>query len=258
MLLCPDCNHYLARREIITEGKGLLEIDHCSFCGGVFFDQFEINRLPYQEALKISASFQRPNRELLTGSHKCPKCQVTLERLAGEAIPSHVYVFTCPQCHGTWFSPRQLELFKDAQKAKVDYFKKWNLPLPSLESVFLQLAIFAVISGTVFFSVSKIRETRDARSKAFKAFTNEPFVSTTQDKTKAEIVFATVEKATAEIIFYYNKPFGKTTLPVSEEPKTFHNVTISGLEKGKVYYYKLEILTGEESFTTEEYSFVIK
>lgn len=258
MLLCPDCNHYLARKDIPTDAGGAVEIDHCSFCGGAFFDRFEINRIPYQEAAKLAAYHPRPSKQPLTGSGNCPKCAVKLERLAGENVPSDVYVFQCLDCHGTWFSPKQLEKFKDAQQTKIDYFRKWRIPLPSLDSVFIQVLLLAFLAAGVFLSVSKIQQSQESRTKAYEALAQPPYVALSENKQKAEIVFATEEPAKTEIIFYYNKPFGAVTLPVSAIPDTFHRVALTDLQAGKEYFYKIRIITAEDSLTTEEFGFVIR
>lgn len=253
---CPDCNHYLTKKEIVTEGEGTIEVDHCSFCGGTFFENFAVNRLPYSSALEIADEFH-PAPPVISGWHLCPKCYVPLERIAGEAIPANLILFGCRQCRGNWFPPRELALFKQYQKRNIEKFKKLNIPLPSINSVFIQVTVIAVLLGTVFLSVTKIRESIEMRSKAKEALLVQPYVIPDTANNQVKIVFATKEKSVTDIIIFYNKPLGEKTLPVSKQLTNFHQIAIAGLERVKIYSYRLKITNSSGTLTTDEFSFIL-
>lgn len=255
MLLCPDCNHFLTSQKVSVGVSGSVEIEHCPFCGGAFFDRFEVNRIPYHQVVRLTRMMPKASLEQISGSNNCPKCPNTLlERLTGEAIPADVFVLKCPKCRGTWFSPKNLEKFKKAQKSKLQYFKTWKIPLPSIHSVLIPLATFTVLTVLTFLSVSRIRESQQALTRA-KEIISQPYILPNTERKAVTIIFSTSEPATSEIIFIYAKPLGKITLPASKTATITHQLTLTDLTPGKEYFYQIKVVTAEDSLTSPEFSF---
>jgi len=139
---CPKCGNVLISKTVKTAASGSIEVDLCETCGGVYFDRGEVNRITKQDADRLSNT--HTHGTMHDGTNHCPKCGASLERYWGESVPSDVYVLRCPDCSGTWFSHDELQKFKDAQSAKINYFRTWKIPLSSLSSVLIPGAFCCV------------------------------------------------------------------------------------------------------------------
>lgn len=253
MLLCPNCNHRLSSKTIRTSSSGTIDVDTCEACGGVYFDRGEVNRIPRDEAAKLIHENPHLNPDVKKGSHHCPKCGASLERYWGESVPNDVYVLRCPACHGAWFQEQDLQKFKKAQETKIEYFKTWKIPLPSLSSVMLPVALFIVLSGTLWITVDQVQENQELRTFAREILTT-PSVIPDQELSRATIIFTTKQPARTQID-YYEKYGEAMTLVISSEPSTTHLVTLPNLTPGTEYFYRIHVVTGEEDFMSPEYSF---
>jgi Zn-finger nucleic acid-binding protein len=91
------------------KGEFLLEIDRCPECGGVWFDDAELDKyldarmkvpgLPPPEPAKAAAlDAKRGN---------CPRCAVLLDRRPARSNP-RVTVDACVQCAGVWVDGAEL------------------------------------------------------------------------------------------------------------------------------------------------------
>ena len=135
---CPNCNSQF--KTVNVEG---LDVEHCPSCGGTFFDDNDINRISLATAQKFSTD---ETAESISGEEKiCPRDGELMTRLNKESIPQHITLLGCPKCKGIFAYPHDLLEFKQAQKAKVDFFKFWRVPLPSVQSVVVS-AVFILIS----------------------------------------------------------------------------------------------------------------
>ncbi len=135
---CPNCKEEL--QEQITDGQ---TIWHCKNCGGTFFEENGINRISISTAEKLSQDKQ--SEEILSEAKLCPRDHTPLTVINhSEAVPTTVTLLECATCHGVFTYPDDLVRFKQAQLAKIQYFKIWNIPLPGLKSVIvLSVALFA-------------------------------------------------------------------------------------------------------------------
>lgn len=255
MLLCPNCNNHLSTKQVQTSSSGTISVDTCDACGGVYFDRGEVNRIPKGVAAKLVHEPHAKQVNSKKGKHHCPKCGSDLERYWGESVPNDVYVLRCPACHGAWFQEQELVKFKKAQAAKIDFFKTWKIPLPSLSSVMLPISLFVLLSGTMWIALDQIQENQDLRSFAREILTT-PQIVPDVELSRASIIFTTKQEAQTEMDFYYKKPDNKIILSISGEPSTTHLITIEDLVPGTKYFYTIRVTTGEESFTTPEYSFI--
>jgi hypothetical protein len=84
---------------------------------------------------------------------------------------------------------------------------------------------------------------------------SKPIVVLNKEQRSAIIVFTTTEPARTTLEFWHNEPIGKLTLPISADLKTSHQIQITNLTPGNSYRYKIQVVTAEHSFTTEEFIF---
>lgn len=146
-MLCPNCSEQLETKVVSNQS-----VLHCSNCGGNFFQENSINRITASDAQELTKDSQS---NLVMGSPKvCPRDSIFLHLLENEeAIPKNVNLFKCPKCSGIFAYPDDLLKFKKAQNIKIEFYKIWENPVPSLKAV-LVLSLIAVISLTVFSNLS--------------------------------------------------------------------------------------------------------
>jgi len=104
-----------------------IEVDRCTQCGGIWFDEFEKEQL---KALKGSESVD-------TGSASegaefdaidridCPVCQVEMTRMV-DPRQSHIWFESCPVCYGVFFDAGEFKDYK--QETILDFFKGLRTP----------------------------------------------------------------------------------------------------------------------------------
>lgn len=255
---CPNCSKSLTTKTIHTVGAGKIDVDYCPSCGGIFFDQGEVNRISQEEAEQLSKSMRETHvvRSNMNRTHLCPRCGASLKRFFGESVPDDVHVLRCPECSGTWFEADDLDRFKQAQEAKINYFRTWKLPLPSLSTVLIPVALLVILTGVTLITVEQVQKGTITNTRADE-IVSKPAVVIGEDGTSATIVFTTKEPARTELIFWYDKPLGKTTLPISDELTSFHQTRIRDLTPGNTYRYQIHVVTAEQSFLTREYEFML-
>src|SRR3989338_728169 len=139
-MLCPNCKEKMEAD--VVDDQAIL---HCPSCGGTFFAENGINRISNTTAQKLAAD--KKNNQILTGDKVCPNDNTLLKPLKQEeSIPQDVILLRCNTCQGIFAHPNDLVIFKKAQSVKIDYFKIWGIPLPSIKSV-------AVLSILLFSSI---------------------------------------------------------------------------------------------------------
>ncbi len=136
---CPNCKETM---QFVSHDKQVLL--HCTNCGCSFFDQNVINRITPQTTEQLSKD--RQISEISSKQKFCPRDQSPLKPFESEAIPPNVTLLQCEKCKGIFVYPEDLVQFKKAQQVKVDYFKLWNIPFPSIYTI-------AVLSAIIFISV---------------------------------------------------------------------------------------------------------
>jgi Zn-finger nucleic acid-binding protein len=122
---CPVCLGVNLRKTPVGQ-DGQLVLDHCERCGGVWFEQGEVQALRRVRPQALwSRIAQRPEPHRMAchvcrapiGRHEpacpacgwqnrldCPVCQVPMEHASHESIPLDV----CRQCKGVWFDHDEL------------------------------------------------------------------------------------------------------------------------------------------------------
>jgi galactitol-specific phosphotransferase system IIC component len=82
-------------------------------------------------------------------------------------------VYRCPDNHGYFFPAGQLPAFKKAQTTKIDYFKLWHIPAPSVASVLLAGLVITIIAGGGYVALQNIGVTQTTSSQAQEVFTSQ-------------------------------------------------------------------------------------
>ncbi len=250
-MLCPNCHQPM---NLVNADKQ--NILHCSNCGGSFFEENSINRITVETAQKLADD--KKTDEIVGKEKKCPKDGQVLKaipsdfnqwQMATTPLPPDITLLRCQKCAGIFAYPDDLINFKQAQSAKIEYFKSWGMPLPSLKSVVIfgltGLFFLTVIINYTFFQkglaptsardlIKKVHLSRSGHYLFIFFKTETPFRST--------IVFRDVtEKKTVTKI-------------ISPQPKNLHQLTTGDFNLDNEIYYQI-ILTddkGKQIKTEEE------
>lgn len=254
MLNCPHCNKQLKRKVIHTVGAGRIDVDYCPACGGIFFDQGEVNRITAKNAEELVQNAKDYKPHIYQNDHTCPRCGASLRRFFGESVPDDVHILRCPDCSGTWFEADELTRFKKAQNTKLNYYRTWKLPLSSLSKVLIPIALFITLTSVTLITVDQVQQETYTSIQAQEIIT-EPVVIVGEDNTSITILFTTSEPARTELVFYHDKPIGKMTVPISNSLSKVHQVEVLNVSPGRPYQYQINIVTAESSFTSELFEF---
>ncbi len=254
-MLCPVCNHSLTPLTVNTSNHGSIEIEHCYYCGGVWFGHSDINRIPVKEALNLSRMGSVHEITTINGSYLCPKDKIKLTRSEGQSIPSDITVLICEECGGTFINKKELVFLKKALQLKLNYFKTWKIPLPSVSSVFIPVLIMLLATGGIFITVKNVQKAQEARVKA-KEIIGSPQITQSQNNSVL-ISFTTSTPVTSSIVYKSKDDKEPHTIGISFERNTVHVVTITGLLPQTTYTFKIYV---EEIpgviIGSQEYSFI--
>lgn len=228
---CPNCQSPMVVK--VLENQTIL---HCANCGSSFFEENGINRITVNEAELLA---KNKTTDEVSGNDKiCLKDgSVMRQMLNQESIPQDVTLLRCPTCKSLFVFPDDLIRFKQAQEAKLNYFKTWQMPLPSLKAVvalsFVALTAALVFSRTIYFQNNSISSTQahDIIKKIYASKSGQYiFLSfTTQLPVATQVVFRDITS---------NKTFKKE---VSSTPSTNHYITTGNLNPNNEIYYTVII-----------------
>ena len=119
---CPKCRADM--EQILIEGT---EVDRCSSCHGLWFDDGELNKLRTKEAaaaLDIG--------DVVTGKkqneiehYRCPRCAGPMNRLVDPKQP-HIWFEQCGSCRGSFFDAGELTDLVTVSMS--DFFKRFMTP----------------------------------------------------------------------------------------------------------------------------------
>ena len=239
-MLCPNCGETI--EYVSLDNQNVL---HCRNCGSSFFEENGINRITEESAQKL---FDDKKTDEISGHEKkCPKDQTPLVLVQDDdAVPSDVALLKCRKCKGIFTYPEDLLLFKKAQNAKVEYFKAWHMPLPSVKTV-LVFTFLAVVSFSLFTSLSSIRQKSINQSQA-------------QDLVKGFAVsksghflfvsFKTAVPVTSRIVFADKTTRSKITKTVSEKAATLHYLSTGDVNLNDEIYYSLTLTDARGNVVT--------
>lgn len=99
-----------------------IEIDACSACGGIWFDNFELKKLDEHhegsgELLEKLLSFSR----IADHNEKriCPKCDITLHSHE-YSVNTNIFVDECYACGGIWLDAGELAAIRENFRSEKD------------------------------------------------------------------------------------------------------------------------------------------
>ncbi len=267
-MFCPECNHNLQPISLKPEGFNQITgpyqnkvptidivLDYCPNCGGVWSDAGETNFLQMKQIEPLISSL--PNNPAPTNANYqllvCPKDRQILRIFKRESIPMYLNVLRCQTCGGIWFPQNNFAPFKKAQEAKINYFKLWNIPLPSIYAVLLPVLIFALLIGGLISTITNIRQNQEVRIKASDAI-SQPL--TIQPKNYEMLISFTTKETTATKIKYWTEGGSINEVWVSETPKTNHLIKLTNLDN-KTYSYQI-ILPPPVNLESQVNQFTVK
>ena len=212
---CPNCFHALTHKQL-----GKIEVEHCDNCGGTVFEANEINRITLQEAHKLADMKQS---DVISGNEKfSPRDGSKLERIEDDSIPQFVTLLKSKTTGEVFAYPDDLIHFKSAQKARVNYYKLWNIPVPALKNVLLYSFII-VSSLSVIYLTSRLQGPVNQRIQAKTLCSDNLIISSTENQ--IIVSCQTDEEYTSEVDIQCD---GQTRrLTVNTKPSLLHLVTLS-------------------------------
>jgi Zn-finger nucleic acid-binding protein len=105
---CPKCQ---AQLEMVQFEQ--VEVDRCVRCGGLWFDVLEHEELwgrPGSETIDTGPRWQAAMHDAQEKVF-CPADGTLMVRMVNTAQP-HLWVESCPACHGTFFDAGEFTEFK--------------------------------------------------------------------------------------------------------------------------------------------------
>jgi Zn-finger nucleic acid-binding protein len=119
---CPKCRSDMEQIEI--DGT---EIDRCSSCHGLWFDDGELSKVRNKEAAAAidigDVAIGKAQNKI--ENYRCPRCAGTMNRLVDAEQP-HIWFEQCDSCHGSFFDAGEL---RDLATVSVsDFFKRFVSP----------------------------------------------------------------------------------------------------------------------------------
>lgn len=240
---CPNCN------SLMTVGSHNNQtVLHCENCGGTFFEENGINRISTHDAQILSE--QKETDEVSGNDKHCMKDGTIMKVLHNsENIPDDVTLLQCKECKSIFVFADDLIRFKQAQEAKLNYFKSWHIPLPSISSVVV-MSFVALIAATIFsksFFQSNTIGTTQAHDIFKKVYVSKSgqyiFVSfTTQIPVNSEVILR--DLTTGKTI----KKTGATSF------STTHYITTGDLNTNDIIFYTIVVKdkTGKEVWSEEK------
>jgi hypothetical protein len=212
---------------------------HCDNCGASFFEENGINRISLSSAEKLAADKKTDEIE---GQEKlCPLDHLPLIPLTDSNIPENVTLLKCKKCQGVFAFPDDLINFKKAQTAKIEFFKAWSKPLPSLRTV-LVISFTALILGSVLYQFNSFLKYSSAPSQASDLIKS---VTLSKSGRYLFIFFKTPTPFKSRIIFQDLTVNKQTEKIINSSPATSHQLTTGDLNLEDQILYQI-ILTNSK------------
>src|SRR5512142_1376299 len=107
-MICPVC-----RNDIIVVERNRIELDHCTNCGGVWFDSHELELLLASFGIRDTRAFLGDilggrQATTLEKPRKCPVCSQRM-RKSNVGDRPRVLIDACPKGDGIWFDGGELD-----------------------------------------------------------------------------------------------------------------------------------------------------
>ena len=228
-MVCPNCKEKM--EEDVVDGQAIL---HCPNCGGTFFQENGINRISLTAAQKLAA--EKKVSEISIQDKLCPNDQTILIPFQSEeSIPPDVILLHCPTCKGVFSYPNDLVIFKKAQAVKIDYFKVWGIPLPSIKSIAV-LSIFLFVS-IVSLTAYTYWQSRNIYFIQAQDMIKNLYITTTNRY--LFVSFKTLLPLRSRVVFTdvtTNQTIDKT---LNSRPATIHQLTTADVKFEDEIYYQI-------------------
>jgi uncharacterized protein len=105
---CPRCSS--AMETVQVEGE---QIDRCTGCGGLWFDEFELADLTaIAGSEKVDTGPDNESNQHSQAILACPKCGSPMIRMVDAEQP-HIWYETCDECGGSFFDAGE---FRDLKR----------------------------------------------------------------------------------------------------------------------------------------------
>lgn len=244
-MLCPNCHHQLENQVFDN-----VEVDHCPNCGGSFFDENEINRLSLEAARKL---LKDKRTEFVSGKGLvCPRDGANMKVVEEEAVPQFVNLLKCDRCGGIFAHPSDLVNFKKAQEAKLNFFKIWRTPLPSLKSVMVY-GFILLAAALSLYSFSFLKTKQSLQSQA-----DEIVKAVKISKADGQVVvyFITDRSVKSKAIFKDQKTGEQIEKIISHQPTTVHILPVEDIPLSADFSLKLVLTSGLAKIESKPIPFV--
>jgi Zn-finger nucleic acid-binding protein len=119
---CPKC-----RSDMIQIMIDDTEVDRCSSCHGLWFDDGELSKLRNKEAAAILdiGDLKVGKEQNKIEHYRCPRCAGEMNHLVDPGQP-HIWLEQCESCGGTFFAAGELT---DLVTVSIsDFFKRFTVP----------------------------------------------------------------------------------------------------------------------------------
>jgi Zn-finger nucleic acid-binding protein/predicted MFS family arabinose efflux permease len=119
---CPKCRSDM--EQITIEGT---EVDRCSSCHGLWFDDGELSKLSHKEAAAILdiGDIKTGKEQNKIEDYRCPRCAGQMNRLV-DPKQTHIWFEQCDSCRGSFFDAG--ELTDLATVSVSDFFRRLLTP----------------------------------------------------------------------------------------------------------------------------------
>ena len=119
---CPKCRADM--EQVSYEGT---EVDRCSYCNGIWFDDGELELLSNkQAATAIDTGAHKRSKNLnQLDEHDCPRCGGEMHKKV-DPKQTHIWYESCRECNGSFFDAG--ELLDLSEHTFSDYFKRLVTP----------------------------------------------------------------------------------------------------------------------------------
>lgn len=245
-MTCPHLDGELENHSIPTTGGQTFSYYSCPTCQGKWLETFDANYIKGSDIADEEAGVKEP----LKAPRRCPVCQKFLGRVTGETIPPDVLAFRCPTGHGYFFPKGELAKFKAAQEVKLEYHKRWQIPISSLAVTLLTGIFGVVLSVGLVIGVIEGQRVQTTRSQAKAVIVSQ----NTYISGQSVIISATTSEDLS-LTVSVSGPQNLTQQMITTDNRT-HLVTLLNLTPG-TYTYVFSFVKAGNTVTSDTYSFTI-
>lgn len=243
-MICPNCKKKM--KEKLLDKQSLY---HCGNCGSSFFEQNGINRITLKSASELS---HEKKEDLYTPDQKkCPRDNTDMKEIDNEdSIPREVSLFQCPVCWGIFVYPQDLIVFKKAQKVKIQFFKLWGKPLPSVQNI-LVFGFITLVSVSLLGAMVTLQKQKADVSQASGPAKGVRFEMM---KNGLVVYFTTTLPYQSKIVMTDPVKDISIVKTLSDTPVMIHilNIKDVDIQKGMTYHLELRDENGTLTTTDEQ------